>query len=130
MKRFVLVASIIAALGLSSAALAAATLSGTYKTKLHTSALGGALNGTWTIKFKSGAYTVTDNGAVVVKGKYKIKGSKITLTDKTGKDVCPGSGTYKITKHGTKLKLKKISDTSACAGRVLVLTSHTLTKIA
>ena len=100
MKRFVLAASVVVALGLCSVALAASTLSGTYKTKVHTSALGGGLNGTWTIKFSGmvpggnqGLYTVTDNGAVVVHGKDTIKGSKLSLKDTGGKDSCLGTGT-------------------------------------
>jgi hypothetical protein len=133
MKRFALAASVVAALGLCSVALAASTLSGTYKTKIHTTALGGAVNGTWTIKFKSGRYTAAQNSKVVVKGKNKITGSKITFKDTSGKDSCLGTGTtgtYKFKLKGNKLKFTKISDSNPrCQGRVVVLTSGTFTKV-
>ena len=133
MKRFALAASVVAALGLCSVALAASTLSGTYKTTIHTTALGGAVNGTWTIKFKSSGYTAAHNGAVAVRGKNTIKGSKITFKDKSGKDSCLGAGTtgtYKFKLHANKLKFTKISDSSpSCSGRVVVLTSATFTKV-
>jgi hypothetical protein len=122
MKRLAIGVIFAVALAGCSAALAAGTLSGTYKTKIHTTALQGAVNGTWTIAFKSGAYTVTDNGATVIHGKYTIKTDKITLTDKSGKDACPAPGTYKFTLSGNKLKFTKVSDSNpACIGRVTVL---------
>ena len=140
MKRFALAVSVVIALGLCSMALAASTLSGTYKTKVHTSALGGALNGTWTIKFSGmvpgsnqGLYTVTDNGAAAVHGKDTIKGTKITFKDTGGKDSCLGAGTtgtYKFKLNGNKLKLTKISENGSCGqGRAVVLTSGTFTKV-
>jgi hypothetical protein len=129
MKRFALAISIVAALSLASVALAAGP-NGTYKTKITSNAVGGHLKGTWTIKFKSGAYTVTDNGTVVIHGKYTVSGSTMTLVDKTGPDKCPGRGKYKFSITGSSLKFTKVSDTSACVGRITVLTSKTLTKIA
>jgi uncharacterized protein YdeI (BOF family) len=134
MKRFALAIALIAALSLSSVALAAGTLSGTYKTKVNTTAQGGFLNGTWTIKFKSGHYTVTDNGTVVIHGKDKIKGSKITFQDVSGKFACVGkksAGTYKFKLTGKKLKFTKVKEsTKSCGqGRAVVLTSSTFTKV-
>ena len=141
MKRFAIAASVVAALALCSVAFAAGTLSGTYKAKIHTTALGGALNATWTIKFSGmvaggdqGLYTVTDNGAAVVHGKDTIKGTKISLKDTGGKDSCLGSGTtgtYKFKLKGSKLKFTKISETkkSCGQGRAIVLTSGTFTKV-
>jgi hypothetical protein len=129
MKRFALAVSVIAALGLCSVALAASTLSGTYKTKITSSALGGQLKGTWTIKFKSGGYTVAANGKVVILGKFSIKGSEITLKDKSGPDKCPAPGTYKFKLKGKTLKFTKVSDSNpSCAGRPIVL-KGTFTKV-
>ena len=124
MKRLAIAAAIVAGLALSSAAVAAGTLSGTYKTKVHTTALGGQLNGTWTIKFKTGAYTVTDAGKVVIHGKYTIKSGKISLTDKSGPDKCPGTGVYKFKLTGKALKFTKVSDKPACIGRQTVLAGN------
>ncbi len=141
MKRYAVAAVVVAALAFGCVALAAATLSGTYKTKVHTSALGGALNGTWTIKFSGsipgsnlGLYTVTDNGAKVLHGRDTIKGTKISFQDTGGKDACLGTGTtgtYKFKLKGNKLKFTKISETkkSCGQGRAIVLTSGTFTKV-
>jgi hypothetical protein len=141
MKRFALAVSVLGALGLCSVAFATSTLSGTYKTKIHTSALGGAVNGTWTIKFSGmspgssqGLYTVTDNGHKITHGRDTIKGNKISFKDTGGKDSCLGAGTtghYKFKLKGNKLKFTKISETKkGCGqGRLIVLTSGTFTKV-
>jgi hypothetical protein len=141
MKRFALAVSVLGALGLCSVALATSTLSGTYKTKVHSSALGGALKGTWTIKFSGlvagstrALYAVTDNGVKVTHGINTIKGNKISFKDTGGKDSCLGAGTtghYKFKLKGNKLKFTKISETKkGCGqGRLLVLTSGTFTKV-
>ena len=121
MKRLALGVVVAASLAASSTALAAAP-NGTYKTRITSGALGGALKGPWTIAIKSGAYTVTDNGSTVIHGKYTVVGTKITFTDKTGKDACPGSGTYTFKLSGQNLKFTRVSDSSAnCAGRRVVL---------
>jgi hypothetical protein len=140
MKRFALAVSVLAALGLCSVALATSNLSGTYKTKVHSSALGGVLKGTWTIKFsgmvagsKQSVYTVTDNGVKATHGINTIKGNKISFKDTGGKDSCLGAGTtghYKFKLKGNKLKFTKISETKGCGqGRLIVLTSGTFTKV-
>jgi hypothetical protein len=141
MKRFALAVSVLDALGLCSVALATSTLSGTYKTKVHSSALGGVLKGTWTIKFSGmapgsnqGVYTVTENGTKVLHGRDTIKGTKISFKDTGGKDSCLGAGTtghYKFKLKGHKLKFTKISEAKkGCGqGRLIVLTSGTFTKV-
>ncbi len=122
MKRLATIASFLVALGLCSVALAASTLSGTYKAKIHTTALHGQVNGTWTITFKSGAYKVTDNGAAVIHGKYTTKGDTVTLRDKSGRDACPAPGTYRFKLTKNTLKFTKVSDSNPkCIGRVTVL---------
>jgi hypothetical protein len=118
------------ALALCSVAIAVAAPSGTYRTKIHTTALHGAVNGTWTISFKNGAYTVTDDGAAVIHGKYSISADKITLRDKSGKDACPAPGTYRFALADHQLKFTKVSDANpACIGRVTVLAGK-FTKVA
>jgi hypothetical protein len=114
--------SVFVVLLLAATALAAAALHGTYKTTITGTALGGAVNGKWTINFASPNYTVTDAGAVVIRGKYSTSGSKITFTDKSGKDACPTPGIYTFKLNGSKLKFTRVSDSFAkCAGRVTVL---------
>lgn len=129
MKRIAIVAVLVVGLAMSSVALAASTFSGTYKTKIHSTALGGALNGKWTIKFKGGHYTVKFKGKLEVKGNYLIKGQKVTVHDTSGPGKCPGTGTYKFKATGNKLRFTKISDSNpACLGRVTVL-KGTFTKV-
>lgn len=132
MKRLIAIAVTLAALGLASVALAAGP-SGTYRTKITSSALGGGVKGTWTISFARGTYTVRENGSLIVRGRYATKGSEILLQDTSGSDACEGKNTggiYKFAIHGKSLKLTKVSDRSSCAkGRVIVLTSHALTRI-
>jgi hypothetical protein len=128
MKRIAIVVAVVAGLTLSSVALAAGTLSGTYGTRLHTSAFGGHLNGRWTIAFTRGHYTVSQHGKAVVHGVDSISGRTISLTDKSGAEKCPGTGTYKVHRRGRTLTFTKIHDSAACAGRAAVL-SGTFTKV-
>ena len=111
-------------------AVAAVSLNGTYKTTIQSTALGGALNGTWTVKLKNGAYHVADSGHPIVHGKYTIKGNKISLKDTGGEGKCPGTGVYKFKVSGTSVTFTKVHDpAAACIGRQTVLTSGPLTKV-
>lgn len=130
MKRIFTAVVIVAGLALCSVAAAAATLSGTYRETLHTSALGGQLNGTWTIKVKNGTYHVALNGHAVVHGNFTIKGNKISFKDTGGAGKCSGTGVYKVKVTGTSLKFTKVSDPNpTCAGRRAVLTGGTFKKV-
>ncbi len=130
MKRFAAAIAAVVILGMAPAALAGGTLSGKYKTTITGSkVLGGALNGTWVIRFTPGAYHVTDNGKAIVHGKDTITGKVITLKDAPGPNACPTKGTYRFTLKGKTLTFKRIHDStsSSCIGRGLVL-KHTFTK--
>jgi hypothetical protein len=130
MKRITITAAVLTACALASAALAAGGPIGTWKTKISgTKVLAGHIDGTWTISFKSNTYTVTWNGKTALHGDYTVKGSDMTLTDKSGEVKCPGAGTYSFKTKGAKLTLKKITDSQPCAGRTAVLTTHRLTKV-
>jgi hypothetical protein len=122
MRTFALAASVVAGLAASATALGADRPSGTYKTRVQTTALQGRLNGLWTITFKHGRYTVTDNGRAVVHGKYVIKSGKITFHDTSGPAACPGRASYRYRLQGASLKFTNVDDKSAsCIGRRLVL---------
>ena len=132
MKRIFTAVVVVASLALCSVAAAAVShsLNGTYKTTVSGSTvLGGALNGTWTVKLKNGAYHVADNGHPIVHGKYTIKGSKISLKDTGGAGKCPGTGVYKFKVSGKSVTMTTVHDASACIGREIVLTSGPLTKV-
>jgi hypothetical protein len=122
---------VVASLALCSVAAAAvsSSLNGTYKTTVNSTVLSGALNGTWTVKLKNGAYHVADNGHPIVHGKYTIKGSKISLKDSGGEGKCPGTGVYKFHVSGKSVTFKKVHDAAACIGRTTILTSGPLTKV-
>ena len=131
MKRIFTALVVVVSLALCSVAAAAASssLSGTYKTTVNSTVLGGALNGTWTVKLKNGAYHVADNGHPIVHGKYTIKGNKISLKDTGGTGKCPGTGVYKFKVSGKKVTFTKVHDAAACIGRKTVLTSGPFTKV-
>jgi hypothetical protein len=126
--------AVVIAVGLSmcsvAVAVAAVSLNGTYKTTIQSTVLGGALNGTWTVKLKNDKYHVADNGHPIVHGTYTIKGNKIRLKDTGGEGKCPGTGVYKFKVSGTSVTFTKVHDpAAACIGRVTVLTSAPLTKV-
>jgi hypothetical protein len=125
MKRVFTAAVVVLSLALCSVAVAAVSLNGTWKEKVHSSALGGVINGTWTIKAKSGHYTVSFKGLVVDRGKYSVKGSKVSFKDTGGRDKCPGTGVYSYKLTAKALKFKAVKDSAACAGRRAVLTAGT-----
>ena len=122
MRKLLLSACLVLALAVAPAALAASSLSGTYKTKVTSKADNGRLKGTWTVTFKKGTYTVKQNGKGVVKGKDTFKSGRVTFHDTSGPGKCPGTATYKYKVTGKKLKFTNVSDKSkACIGRETVL---------
>lgn len=121
MKRLAVAAALIASLSFCSMSLAATGPAGTYKAQITSGLYGGGLKGAWTIDFENGAYTVTDRGATVIHGVYTVSGTKMTFTDKSGKDICLGTGTYTFQLAGSTLKFTKIKDSKPCAARSAVL---------
>ena len=122
MKRLAVGASMVAALALPPIALAGPNLPlGKYTTTVKTPA---RLKGIWVLNFlKGGKYTITDNGAVVVRG-HLTSTSRIYLSNETGPAACPQFGVYAWKRTGKTLKLTKVSD--PCVGRAAVL-GHSFT---
>jgi hypothetical protein len=124
-KQLALAASVVAALALTSVALAGGTLAGKYTTTIKSPA---EFKGTWVLNLaKGGTYMVVDNGQVLVRGKYSTTGSKITFGHETGSGACAKSGTYTWKKTATTLKFTRVSDSPLCSGRSGVL-AHTFTQ--
>jgi hypothetical protein len=124
MKHVAVAASVIAALALSSVALAGGTLAGKYTTTIKSPS---QLKGTWVLNLaKSGTYTVVDDGQLLVRGKYSTTGSKITFGHETGNGACAKTGTYTWKKTGKTLTFTRVRDSLAC-GRPAVL-AHTFTE--
>ena len=125
MKHLAIAASVVAALALSSVALAGGTLPGKYTTTIKSPA---QFKGTWVLNLaKRGTYTVADNGQILIRGKYSTTGSKITFGHETGSGACAKSGTYTWAKTGKTLEFTRVSDSAACSGRSGVL-AHTFTQ--
>ena len=124
-KRIALAASVAAALASPSLALASGSLAGTYKTTIAHPA---QFKGTFVLKLApGGAYSVTDDGHLIVRGKYTGSGSKITFGHETGQAACAKAGTYTWTKSAKTVRFKRISDPASCSGRITIL-SHPLTQ--
>lgn len=128
MKRkltFVLVAVAILAFGVSSVALAAAGVAGTYTTTIKSPA---QLKGKWAITFaKSGKYTVAVNGETVARGKYSATAKSVTLFREQGSG-CTGAGTYAWKKSGKTMTFVRKREASSCHARALVL-GHRFTQV-
>ena len=86
MKRLVVAVFAAVLLGLVPAALAAGTLSGSYKEKITGDpALGGALNGTWMLTFTPGHYKVATTASSSAR-------ARTSSLPRTGSRSSPGSG--------------------------------------
>jgi hypothetical protein len=121
MKRFAILASLIAALALPALALAAIPPAGKWTTKIATPA---QLKGTWALSFaRSGAYTITLNGKLAIRG-HGGGGSQFLFTGETGPFACPSFGAYTWKRKGKTLTFKKAADD--CVGRAFIL-SHPFT---
>jgi hypothetical protein len=118
-------AAAVAALAMSSFAVASGGLSGTYKTTLKTPA---QLKGTWALTLaKGGAYTVAWNGHRVARGSYSTTRRTITFAHERGSD-CAGTGTYAWTKTGTTVTFVRKRESSSCQARATVL-AHRFTQV-
>ena len=103
MKRLAVCVSMIAALVLPTVVLAGGALPlGKYRANVKTPA---RLKGIWVLSFmKGGKYTITDNGAVVVRGHFTST-SRVYLSNETGPAACPQFGVYAWMRTGKTLKL-------------------------
>jgi hypothetical protein len=125
MKQLAIAASVVAALALSSVALAGGTLPGKYSTTIKSPA---QFKGTWVLNLaKNGAYTVAANGQLRIRGRYSTTGSRITFGHEQGDGACAKSGTYIWKKTGKTLKFTRVGESPECSGRSGVL-AHTFTK--
>jgi hypothetical protein len=122
-KRWILTAITVLGLVLAvSAALAAATLSGSYATQITKPA---AIKGAWDIDFDKGVIKVTRNGQSISQGDYKIKASTINFSPNS-KSTCSATGKYTFKLSGATVRFTKITD--GCPHREAVLVGHTFTK--
>jgi len=122
--RTLLVAAV-AALALSSVALASGGLSGTYKTTIKGPA---ELKGTWALALATGGtYTVTMGGHPVARGTYSSTSTTITFLRERGSG-CNGVGTYAWKRSGKTVTFVRKREASSCQGRAAVL-AHRFTQV-
>ena len=118
------------ALVAATAAAAAGTLQGTFKTVIA-NAPAKQLDGTWSLTLQtSGGYTTKRNGVVVVRGRDTQTATTIRFVDESGPMICSpaqATGTYHWSLSGSSLRLTPIRE--SCAGRRLMLTTHLLRKV-
>jgi hypothetical protein len=112
-------------LAVSSVALAAGGLVGTYSTTVKSPA---QLKGKWAITFaKGGTYKVTLNGEVLARGSYTSNASTLTLDRERGSS-CTGAGTYAWKRSGKTMTFTRKRESASCEARALVL-SHRFTQV-
>jgi hypothetical protein len=124
-ERIACVAGVILALAVSSVALAAGGVAGTYSTTIKSPA---QLKGKWAITFaKGGTYTVAVDGQTVARGRYTSTATTITLDRERGSG-CTGAGTYAWKRSGKTMTFVRKRETSSCQARALVL-GHRFTQV-
>ena len=121
----VFVAAVAAAIAVSSVALAAGGLSGTYATTIKSPA---QLKGRWVLTFAhGGSYTVAVNGQAVARGKYTWTAETITLYREQGSG-CTGAGTYAWKRSEKTVSFTKKRESASCQARAVVL-AHRFTQV-
>ena len=122
-ERIACVAVVILALAVSSVALAAGGVVGTYTTTIDSPS---ALKGKWVLTLgKSGTYTVALNGAALARGTYSATATTITLREPDG---CGGTGTYAWKKSGKTMRFVRKRESPSCPERAAVL-AHRFTQV-
>jgi len=117
-RRFTLAAAVLGALVVSSVALAAGGVAGTYKATIQNS---GHLNGKWVLVLtKGGTYTVSMNGHALARGRYAATAKAITFDRETGSD-CSGAGVYAWKKAGKTITFIRKRESASCRARAAVL---------
>lgn len=112
-----LLVAVVAALALSSAALAGGGgVAGKYSATITSPA---QIKGTWSVSFKKGgAYEVSLNGEVLSHGTWTATATTITLREPSG---CGGTGTYAWKKTDKVLRFTRKREAAGCQARAAVL---------
>jgi hypothetical protein len=122
-RRLAFAAVILLTLIVSSVALAAGGVTGTYTTTITSPA---QLKGKWVVTFaKGGTYKVARNGQALARGTYSTTATTITLREPNG---CGGSGTYAWKRSGKTMTFIRKREVPACQARAAVL-AHRFTQV-
>ena len=112
-----LLVATVAALALSSVALASGGLSGTYAATIKNS---NHLNGKWVLVLKGGTYTVAQNGNTLARGKYTATATTITFAREPASG-CAGSGTYAWKRSPKTITFVRKLEHASCQARAEIL---------
>jgi hypothetical protein len=120
---FALAGLVVLTLGVSSVALAAGGVAGTYTTTVNSPS---ELKGKWVLTLaKGGIYTVALNGKALAHGSYAATPTTITLREPDG---CGGAGTYAWKKSGKTMRFIRKRESPSCPERAAVL-AHRFTQV-
>jgi hypothetical protein len=122
---FALAGVVMVALVLSSVAVAAGGVAGTYTTTIKSPS---ELKGKWVLTLaKSGTYAVAWNGETMARGKYSATATTITLRESAAVG-CGGSGTYAWKRSGKTMTFVRKREAPSCQARAAVL-AHRFTQV-
>ena len=112
-----LLAALVAALAMSSVALGAGGVAGTYTTAIKNS---NHLNGKWVLVLKGGTYTVAQNGNTLARGKYTATAATITFAREPASG-CAGAGTYAWKRSGKTISFTRKREHASCQARAEIV---------
>ena len=122
-ERFAVAAMVVLALGVSSVALGAGGVVGTYTTTIKSPS---QLEGKWVLTLaKGGTYRVALNGKALARGTYSATATTITLREPAG---CGGTGTYAWKRSGTTMTFTRKREAGSCQARAAIL-AHRFTQV-
>jgi hypothetical protein len=125
-----LLATGIALLISAAAAAAGSPLHGTFKTVIK-GAPSDQLDGAWQVALlPTGRYTITRNGAVLIRGRATETATTISFGHESGPAACTGAlgpATYRWSLKAGLLRLTTVHE--GCFGRHVVLATHSLKKV-
>ena len=118
-SRFAILATFgIVSLGVSTMALGAGGVAGTYRTTITKS---NHLNGKWVLVLaKGGTYSVAQNGRILARGRYSATATTITFSREPASG-CLGSGTYVWKKSGKTMTFVRKREAASCRARAEIL---------
>lgn len=120
-----LLAALVVAIAMSSVALAAGGLPGTYTTTITSPA---QLKGKWTLTLaQGGSYAVAVNGQTLARGRYTATAKTITFDRERGSG-CTGAGRYAWTRSGKTVTFVRKRESASCQARAAVL-AHRFTRV-
>ena len=126
MRHLALFGSVVVALAVSSVALGAGGIAGSYATTITSPA---DIKGTWVLAFaKGGTYRVKYNGDWVAHGTFTATPTTITFRE-SAEEGCGGTGTYGWKQAGRTLTFTRKREVQKCEVRAAVLIRHRFTRV-